>query len=105
MAKVKLSLTAKPTFTAKVAIPVPGEKPVEVEFTFMGRTRDKFRELYDASVPREDLDMVMDIVSGWDLEDAFTRENVDTLLQNYLGAATAISTKYIAEMNQARLGN
>ena len=40
----KLNFTTAPTFTLKVAIPVPGKKAVDVEFTFKGRNREEFRE-------------------------------------------------------------
>jgi hypothetical protein len=105
MAKVKLSLTANPTFKSKVAIPVPGDKSVEVEFTFKGRTREAFKTFIDGLQDRDDTDVLMDIASGWDLEDAFDKENVEKLTQNYLGAARAVIEKYLAELTAARLGN
>lgn len=105
MAKSKFSLTASPTFKAKVAIPIPGDKAVDVEFTFKGRTREAFKTFIDNLKDREDAEVVMDIASGWDLEDAFSKENVDILTQNYLGAARAIIEKYLSELTQARLGN
>lgn len=105
MAKPKFSLAAKPTFTARVSIPVPGKAPEPVEFTFKGRTRDEFKEFIDTLAEREDADVVMDICCGWELEEAFDRENVDLLIQNYLGAARAIIEKYLSELTQARLGN
>ena len=105
MAKPKFTLAIKPTFTAKVMIPVPGKPAEPVEFTFKGRTRDEFKEFIDALKDREDVDVVMDICSGWELEDAFDKANVETLTQNYLGAARAIIEKYLNELTQARLGN
>lgn len=105
MAKSKFSLSVKPTFTAKVGIPIPGKSPEPVEFTFKGRTRDEFKEFIESLSEREDADVVMDICSGWELEDAFDRENVEVLIQNYLGAARAIIEKYLSELTQARLGN
>jgi len=47
MAKIKL--IPEPTFTAKVPVPVPGGKPVEVEFTFLHRKRDEVKARIDAN--------------------------------------------------------
>lgn len=105
MAKPKLSLTASPTFKAVVQIPVAGGAPVGVEFTFSHRNADA----YDAWTPtlkgRDPIDTTMDIATGWDLEDAFTRENVEKLLKEYIGSGRAIFETYIAENTGARLGN
>ena len=105
MAKVKLALTASPSFRSKVGIPVPGSKPVEVEFTFKGRTCEQFKEFVESLAGMEDVDAVMGIASGWELDDPFTRENVALLVDNYLGAARVIIEQYFAELTQARLGN
>lgn len=105
MAKVKLALTASPSFRSKVGIPVPGAKAVEVEFTFKGRTREQFKEFVDALAGMEDAEAIMGLASGWELDDPFTRENVALLVDNYLGAARVIIEKYFAELTQARLGN
>lgn len=107
MAKPKFTLVAKPTFTARVAIPIPGQAAELVEFTFKGRTRDQFADfiesIKDGGV--KDAEAIMDIASGWELEDAFDAKNIELLTQNYLGAARAIIDKYLAELTTARLGN
>jgi len=105
MAKPKFSLTASPTFKAKVAIPVPGDKSADIEFIFKGRTREAFKDFIDGLKDREDAEVIMDIASGWDLDDAFEKDNIEKLTQNYLGAARAIIEKYLSELTQARLGN
>lgn len=105
MARPKFSLTASPTFKARVGIPVPGDKAVDVEFTFKGRTREAFKDFIDSLKDRDDAEVIMDIASGWDLDDAFEKENIEKLTQNYLGAARAIIEKYLSELTQARLGN
>ena len=105
MAKPKFSLTTNPTFKAKVLIPVPGKQAEAVEFTFKGRTREEFKEFVDTLKDREDIDVVMSVATGWELEDAFDKSNIELMLQNYLGASRAIIEKYLAELTQARLGN
>lgn len=106
-AKAKFSLTKAPTFPATVSIPIPGCDPIDVKFTFKGRTRAEYKELMEASkdVTRTDTDMVMDVASGWELEDPFTKESIDALCENYIAAPRAIWEKYLSEMVGARLGN
>ena len=105
MAKQKFTLAVKPTFTAKVAIPVPGADAEKVEFTFKARTKDAFAEFVQSIKDKDDVELIQMVASGWELEDAFEPENIELLCQNYLGAARAVVETYIAELTQARLGN
>lgn len=105
MAKPKFNLSAVPTFKAKVAIPVPGAKPVDIEVTFKHRTRDAFKEFVENLEGREDVDVILDIASGWDLEDAFDKDSLEELTQNYIGSARAIIETYIGQLTNARTGN
>ena len=101
----KLSLVAKPTFSSKVSIPIAGEKAVTVTFTFKARTRDAFKAFVESLSDREDVDVILDVASGWDLEDAFDRENIELLTQNYLGSARAIIEEYLSSLTAARAKN
>lgn len=104
MAKPKFSLTLKPTFTANVPIPVPGEGVSEVQFTFKGRTRSQLSEFLEDKETLK-VDVVMLMASGWELEEPFDKERVEKLLDNYLGAFDAIQSTYLRELTEARLGN
>lgn len=100
------SLVPEPTFKAKVDIPVPGKKPQKLEFTFQWRSMDEFRAFMDSLGNYDsDTDAVMDLVTGWELSDAFSRENVEKMVKNYIGSARAIINVYIEENAGARLGN
>jgi hypothetical protein len=104
----KLTLTLAPTFNAVVKIPVPGKSAEPVRFTFKGRTRDDFRQFMDSLTSGEgrmDEDVIMDIASGWELDDPFDRPNVAQLLQTYIGAARAVIETYISELSAARAKN
>jgi hypothetical protein len=101
----KLTLTSSPTVKSNVLMAVPGKKPVPVEFNFKGRTKDEFKAFLDGIGDREDAEVILDIATGWELEDAFGKESVELLLQNYIGAARVIIEKYIGELTAARLGN
>ncbi|MCH9838898.1 phage tail assembly chaperone [bacterium] len=105
MAKTRITLTQKPTFPAPVAIPIPGEKPDVVVFTFKARTRKEFAEWMEALKEKNNVEAIMECVTGWALDDPFTLENVEQFNELYLGAAAAILDKYIAEITQAKLGN
>lgn len=104
MAK-KFSLVPSPTFKAMVAIQVPGGKAAEVEFVFKHRDRDNFKEFVDSLEGREDVDILLDIASGWELEDAFDEKNLQKLVDNYLGAGRAVLQAYISELTAARAKN
>jgi hypothetical protein len=105
----KVTLAVEPTFQAPVTIPAPGGKLDPVTFTFKYRTKDEL-DAYSKSMEKNvesisNVDVVMGIAEGWDLDDAFTRENVERLLQKFHAAAGVISRAYITELTQARLGN
>jgi hypothetical protein len=102
----KLKLTAEPTFKAKVGIPVPGAKPVDVEFTFRHRTKAEAKAWWEGLAEgAEDAATVMDCITAWDLEDAFDSENVGRLLDSYPGAAGVILSGYLRELTGARTKN
>lgn len=101
----KLRLVAHPTFKAAVDIPVPGTGPVPVVFEFKHRTKDGLVEFIRSADGLPDEQTVLAVASGWDMDEAFTAENVVTFLQNYLGAARAIVEAYMRELAQAKLGN
>ncbi|MFA5595944.1 MAG: phage tail assembly chaperone [Pusillimonas sp.] len=102
---IKFSLTPNPTFKRDVSIPVPGGKTVSINFTFKHKNRDAFKAFIDSLEGRDDVDIVLDVASGWALDDAFNEENLGELTQNYLGSARAILETYIAELSGARKGN
>ena len=105
----KLTLNPAPTFKAKVAIPVAGGTPVDVEFTFKHRTRkqlaDQMAELQKAQDSTDDVTVIMSAVEGWELDDDFNAANVERLLQNYHGAGPEIMRTYGLQLMGARLGN
>jgi len=109
MAKQKFSLTVSPTFEATVAIPVPGKAAADVVFTFKHRDRTSFRELMDSlseqNEDRSDADLVLDIASGWDLDEPFDAEHVGQLLDRYIGSGAAILNAYINEQTGVRRKN
>lgn len=101
----KLKLVANPTFKAKVGIPVAGGATVDVEMTFKHRTKSALDQFIRSRDGVSDSDALMEMVEGWELEDAFNKENVELLLENYIGTALATYRVYIDELVKAKLGN
>jgi hypothetical protein len=101
----KLKLTADPKFSAKVEIPVPGGSPVLVSFTFIHRTKKALEEFMATRTGKTDVECVLEMCSGWEMDEVFDAENVDLLIENYGGAALAIYRTYLDELIRARLGN
>lgn len=101
----RLSLQPNPTFNAKVAIPVPGAEPVEVTFTFKHRNRAELKAFADSMAEREDVAIIMDLASGWELADAFTAENIGLLVANYFAAPRVIFNTYLEELTKAKEKN
>ena len=105
MSKPKLVLAANPSFKSKVEIPVAGSKPAEVEFTFRHKSKDALKEWLDSMQDKEDADAILEIATGWDLEDPFDKSAVEKMAQNYVGSTGAIIAKYLTELTGKSLGN
>ena len=102
----KLTLKAKPTFKARVAIPAPGEDEFEpLEFTFKHRTRDEIDEFCKSAGELRDAALIMAIASGWELADEFNEKNLNDFSQDYIMAPNAIFQKYLDELVKARAKN
>lgn len=106
----KLTLAHKPTFTAAVQIPVLGGGTEAVQFTFKAKRKTEFSEWLESlsnqkEEVRKDEDIVLEIASGWDLDETFTPKNLSELGELYPGSARAIVAAYINEYTGAKAGN
>jgi hypothetical protein len=101
----KLKLQPDPTFSAKVAIPVAGASPVEVEFTFRHRGRKELAAFAESVKDSGDADLIMSMATGWELEDEFNAANVALLVENYYQAPNAVWTAYLDALTQAKEKN
>lgn len=101
----KLKLNPAPTFTATVMVPVPGEEAAPVKFTFKHRKREDMESFVEQRAGKKDSESVLDMATGWDLQEPFTPENVELLCDNYMGAALAVYRKYVDELVKVREGN
>ena len=105
-------LEPNPTFTAPVAIPLPGGETATIDFTFAHMGRKSLQEFLGRVKDLPDAEAVIDIVDDWsgvagaDGEPLpITDENIMALLDNYHGAALAILQTYIRELTGQRVKN
>ncbi|RJG10914.1 hypothetical protein D3879_14630 [Pseudomonas cavernicola] len=101
----KFKLDVAPTFKATVNIPVHGGDTVPVEFEFKHRTKDQVNEWLGSLTGRADVEVLQDVLAGWELDDVFNEESIGKLVQNYAGAGGAIVAAYVDELLQARRKN
>lgn len=102
---LKIKIDAAPTFEAPVDIPVHGGDAVPVKFTFRHRTKSATKEWLEQIKEARDADIVLDMATAWEFDDAFTHENIERLLESYAGAGSAIIDTYLRELSQARTKN
>lgn len=100
-------LDPSPTFKIKVKIPVPGDKSAALEVEFRHKTKKELqRYLEEAAGGRDDVQALDEIIVGWSgLEEAYSKDVLARLLDNYPGSAGAILGTYAKELGDARLGN
>lgn len=101
----KLKLQPNPTFKAKASIPVAGGAPIDLEFTFKHRNREDLNAFLKSAIELQDAALIMACAEGWELEDAFTADNINTLAQNYITAPQIIFNTYLNELVKAREKN
>ena len=102
-------LQPKPTFKADVTIPTPtGEGKISFEFKHKGRKalRAFFESLSSGENAREDSEALLDLIQGWSgVDEAFSPEALETLLDNYPSSAKAIFEAYNKGLFEGRQKN
>ncbi|NHZ93547.1 hypothetical protein F2P45_31775 [Massilia sp. CCM 8733] len=107
----KFSLNVAPTFKAPVQIQIPGAGEAEIVFTFKHRTKNELKEFTESLKSADgedgpnDTDVLLDITSGWDLDEPFDADSLNKLTQRYMGAAQAVIAAYFNELTGARAKN
>ena len=126
MAKFKIAQA--PTFLGAVMIPVVGQEPVKVEFTFKYRNRIELAALFDEWYQRRkdgqerfgekptvseiiavdtenQMQQIKDLVVGWEFDDKFDDESIKALVTSCHGTTEAVVDAYQAAFAKARTGN
>lgn len=107
----KLKLKPDATFKHTVLIPVSGSRDgAAVEFEFKHRSLEEMDVYWEGLDDRREgidglVDIVMDAVCGWDLQEPFNRENVSLMINNYPASASTLLLAYREEILRARVGN
>lgn len=127
MAK-KFSIKRDPTFKAMVDLPVVGQKPVPVEFTFKWMDRNglsqfhedrrnfgkEFMEKVEGGAQGTELarfaiefevPQLKSIIAGWDIEEEFNDENLSALVKSGSELPAAIVNGYLEAYDKSREGN
>lgn len=108
MGAVTFRLKADPTFRSAVEIECPGGAKATLELELRHMTRAQLAEFgSDAALAsRDDVQTIMAIVAGWhNVEDPFTKEAVEVLVDNYHGVAGKIVRAWSLELVRVRQGN
>ena len=103
-----LKINPDPTFTAVVEVTVPGQdKPEKLKLSFKYRGKKEIVEFFKNNEGRKETDVFMDIVAGWDgaVEAEYTKENVESFLNNYPAAASDIILGYSKLCMASRVKN
>ena len=126
MAKFKIAQA--PTVVGGVMIPIVGQEPVKVEFTFKYRNRIELAALFDewnqrrkdglekfgdkpsvseiiAVDTENQMQQIKDLVVGWEFDDEFDDESVKALVTSCHGTTEAVVDAYQAAFAKARTGN
>lgn len=101
-------LQPNPTFKAKVAISVAGQvapAQIEVEFKYLSRpqVRDYFESLGGG---KTDAEALSEIIVGWSGPDqAFSREALEMLLDNYPASGSDLFETFRRELLESKRKN
>lgn len=125
MSKIKLGNPPK-NFKSIVKIPLLDGSTADVEMLFKYRTKSQYGALIDEvmaesekstkakdktvqgsikTATKGNVDYVLKIAEGWDLEEPFKAENIALLDDEYQGAIAAISEAYSASLMEGRAKN
>lgn len=105
MSKPKFTLEPNPTFDLKVPVPVPGAGFAEITLTCRYRNRTKFEQFLDEIQNKTNSEIVMLVATGWNVDAEFSEENVEKLVENYMGSASSIVGAYAEELTKVREKN
>lgn len=126
MAKFKIAQA--PTFGGAVLVPVIGQAPVKVDFTFKYRDRLELATLFDEWNARhkensgrigdnstlsevvaiqadQQVQQIKDVVVAWGFDDEFSEASILALVNSCGGAAEAVLAAYEDAYSKARSGN
>lgn len=98
---------------------MPGGSVGVINFTFKHRTKTSIKELLTSFTPPvdadeatkaaftapEDVEVILDLATGWDLDEPFDAKSVERMTEVYAGSAQAVINAYLTELSGARVKN
>lgn len=103
MAKMKVTLGRLADFKLPVEFNMPNGDKAQIVFTVRHMKASEMQDLYNTE--RSDSQMIMDIATGWNIEEEFTEENTKELVDLYPGAALALAGAYLGALAGQRVKN
>lgn len=104
MAKVKFVLGKLPDFDLPVDFVMVNGDESRIVFKARHKSAEEIQALYNREDVR-DGDFILELASGWNIEDEFNKENVDELIKYYPSAAFALSQTYMRALAGQRVKN
>ncbi|WEY17677.1 putative tape measure chaperone [Vibrio phage Vc1] len=104
MAKMKLKTVKRlPDFWLPVEFVLPDGNVAEFKFKVKHHTSDELKEITGRE--QDDIEFILAIATGWDLEDEFNIENVSDLVKTYPAAVLALMGNYMKALAGQRVKN
>lgn len=94
----KLTLNVSPEFQVTVTIPKAGSEPVTLKLVCKHRTKAALDEFIKSRADKSDTDTIMAMATGWDLDEPFIPENIDSVCQNYIAAPLECYRAYVEQL-------
>lgn len=102
--KMKLTLAPLPDFKLPVKFTMPNGDEQSIVFTVKHKKASDIQELYQKDGTK-DSDFIMNIATGWDLEEEFNEDNSKLLIEYYPSAALALMGSYLGALAGQRVKN
>ena len=108
------TLDPKPTFKMTVQVPIPGEGFAPLELTCKYRNKTERKEFADSvfsaedgdvNVKMDDVQILKEIIVGWNIADKCTPENIEKLAENYPTVPSIVYIDYMSELGKVREKN
>lgn len=109
-----LVLQPKPTFKAVVSFPIPGGVEGKLTVIFRHKGKKELKAFFEGlgaaeasdDAVKTDADALMELIEGWEgVDEKFSKENLETLLDSYPTSALALYETYRQEMLEGRVKN
>lgn len=106
MSKFKVSLVNRlPDFKLPVKFVMPNGEEAEIVFTVKHKTALEIKAMYDSEQKTTDEDFIGQLVSGWDLEEEFNKENANILIDMFPAVAMELTRTYLGALAGYRVKN